>query len=214
MKRNAVVLTGALITAVIGVGGSTAPTLAKSFGPNGRIVFARCITYTPECEDFVTYTANPDGSDMRLLPAGASSAPLPRWSPDGSEIALAEPQTPACPDGTICAAVVVNPDTGIYRELPWPLPGAWDVDCFVWSPDGTRLACGTLDDNGTDLSGIYTVRSSDGGDPEMIVPLRPGFSANPSDFSPDGKRLVYALSEEDSNVGLFVAKVNGSADHR
>jgi Tol biopolymer transport system component len=212
--RRLVVLS-TLTTAVMGIGGPAAPTQAKVLGSNGRIVFARCITYASECEDFLTYTANPDGSNIRLLPSGASYSPDPRWSPDGSEIALAEPKTAsACPGGSICTAIVVDPDTGTYRGLPWPLPGAWDVDCFAWSPDGTLLACGALDDNGTDLSGIYTVRSSDGGDPEMIVQAGPGFSANPSDFSPDGKRLVYALSEDDSNVGLFVARVNGMAARR
>jgi Tol biopolymer transport system component len=181
-------------------------------GENGRIVFARAASRFSEGA-FVTYTANPDGSDERQLPAGASFQPKPRWSPDGSKIAVTEPKTATseCPNGVTCTAIVVNVDTGGFYGVPWLMPGTWDVDCFPWSPDGTRLACGALDDNGTNLSGIYTIRASDGGDPKRITPCN---ECVPGDFSPDGRRLVFADTDQHGNVGIFVVRLNGSGLHR
>src|SRR5262249_10195380 len=147
------------------------PTAPPGLVQNGRIAFARTDSEDP-VPTFITYTANTDGSDVRLLPGGASYASFPQWSPDGRQIAITEPRarTPQWPKDVICTTVIVDVDTGSYRGVPWTLPGTWDVDCFTWSPDATRLACGAIDDNGTDLSGIYTVRASDGGDPVRITP--------------------------------------------
>ena len=180
---------------------------------NGQIAFARVAGNDPELT-FVTYTVNPDGTNVVRLPGGASYQPKPRWSPDGREIAINEPTTPTaeCPESVICAAVIVNVDTGAYRGVPWRLPGRWDVGCFAWSPDGTRFACGSIDDNGTDLSGIYTIDSSDGGDPTRITPCG---ECVPGDFSPDGTRIVFSVSNDGrSSIGLFTVRLDGTGLRR
>jgi TolB protein len=107
----------------------------------------------------------------------------------------------------VCVTVIVEVDTGSYRGVPWRIPGTWDVDCFPWSPDGERLACGALDDNGTGLSGIYTIRASDGGDPTRITPCD---ECHPGDFSADGRRLVFTNTDADGNAAMFVVRLNGS----
>jgi Tol biopolymer transport system component len=216
-RLRAATLAIALSVAVVGalfLGARTVgiPAVEPSTAPNGRIVFARADSKDPE-PTFLTYTANPDGSDVRQLPGGASYQPKPRWSPGGSEIALAEPRTsvPGCSESAICTTVIVNVDAGTVRGIQWPLPGTWDVDCFPWSPDGARLACGALDDNGTGLSGIYTINSSDGGDPKRITT---GGETVPGDFSPDGRRLVFANTTETGDVGIFVVGLNGKGLRR
>jgi len=69
-------------------------------GPTGRIVFKRL---DPSLGFTVIYTVNPDGSHLeQLFPEEAEA---PRWSPDGTEVAIF-----CCGDGM--AAHLVDPDTG------------------------------------------------------------------------------------------------------
>jgi Tol biopolymer transport system component len=188
------------------------PAHSPPLGQSGRIAFARSQTRPGEGEG-VVYTADPDGSDVRLLAGSESWKPTPRWSPNGRQIAVNEPKPTAsgCPTGVVCAAVIVDVDSGSFRGVPWPLPGTWDVDCSPWSPDGTRLACGAVDDNGTGLSGIYTIRSSDGADPVRIARC---VECAPGDFSPDGRRIVFAETVADGEVAMFVVNIDGTDRHR
>src|SRR5512134_1039453 len=122
---------------------------AKVAGPNGRIAFDR---YDPALDANVTYTANPDGSNMQpLLPGFLSGAP--HWSPDGSQVAVSA----ACANGEEnCAVTIVNPDTGAFRQLKMPDPNLFTA-CVVWSPDSRRLACEGGNDSDPSLNGIYTI---------------------------------------------------------
>src|SRR5919202_4116662 len=89
---------------------------AKVHGSNGRIVFAREI---PALGDTAAFTIKPDGTnEKRLLPG--NSAEIPRWSPNGHEIALL---TCANPPDCTTAAAIVDPDTGkLMRWFPSPDP--------------------------------------------------------------------------------------------
>jgi hypothetical protein len=109
------------------------PADGKPRGQNGRIAFA---LFDPALDGPVTYTANPDGSHVeQLFSAGPSGEP--RWSPDGSQIAILAP----CTDGEEnCGVTLVNPDTGDFRQHKMPDPNLFTA-CIVWSPDGKRLAC-------------------------------------------------------------------------
>ncbi|HEV2906798.1 MAG TPA: hypothetical protein VGZ50_05745, partial [Actinomycetota bacterium] len=61
------------------------PTPADVSGPNGRIAFSRQSPVDDDEEARLTYTVNPDGSDVQeLFTDGVSYGP--RWSPDGTEI--------------------------------------------------------------------------------------------------------------------------------
>ncbi len=169
---------------------------------NGRIAFAR---FDPTLGDTVTYTVNPDGSHQRrLFSSGPSGGP--RWSPDGSQVAIAT----ACTDGTeTCAATIVDPGSGTFRQFKWPDP-TLETDCgSSWSPDAQRLACEGFGVTDPGRNGIYTIRSTDGGGLTRIT-SNPGGDDNPGDYSPDGKRMVFVRSDENGPVGLFVVKLNGS----
>jgi Tol biopolymer transport system component len=181
-----------LTAAAAGVAASSAA--AKPRGTNGLISFTR---FDPALHQDVVYTINPDGSGERPLLAGAESG---AWSPDGSKIVV----VPDC-----CQERILNPDTGVYTELPtfYPDPGLF-LPCGVWSPDAARLACeGFGDAPGAD--GVYTIRSSDGGDVRRVT--SGGDDDCPGDYSPNGKRLVFLRASFDLGpLALYTVKVDGS----
>lgn len=188
-----------------------APAGAKVPGPNGQIVFSR---FDPALGDTVTYIANPDGSHLhQLLPVPAPGASEnPRWSPDGSEVALLA--GPCCPATN--AAIIVNPDTGTDRVLTAPDPVV-ETLCWVWSADAARLACEGHGNTDPSLNGIYTIRTSDGRGLTRITSI-PGGDDVPIDYSPSGKQLVFGRTDPNgppgNNRALFVVNVDGSELHR
>jgi hypothetical protein len=145
-KRIALMLIAALAT-LVAIHAQLA--LATPTGTNGRIVYTH---FVPALDGTVIRTVNPDGSQVRrVLPF---TLECPHWSADGTRIA-----TCGSPNGG--AAVIVNPDTGRYRELAMPDPTLF-TGCPVWSPDGRRLACEGFGQTDPGRNGIYTIRSSDG----------------------------------------------------
>lgn len=173
---------------------------AKSPGPNGRIAYN---VFVPRTGSNLLYTADPDGTNA--APLTDRSLEYPHWSPDGSMIAGLGPGPNGEEDRS---AVIVNVDTGGIRDLVNPDP-TLGLFCLVWSPDGARLACGGLDESHPDRNGIYTIRSSDGGDVTRIT-SNPGGEDDIGDFSPDGKRIVFTRSDPSgTDAGLFVKTIGG-----
>jgi Tol biopolymer transport system component len=199
-------------SAALAVTALAAPAGAKVSGPNGEIVFSR---YDPNLGDTVTYIVNPDGSHLhKLLPVPSpGTSENPRWSPDGSKIALL-----ACLNPPICdtAAVIVNPDTGSFYGLTMPDPNIF-TPCVVWSADGTRLACEGSGVTDPSLNGIYTIRTSDGRGLTRVT-SNPGGDDIPIDYSPNGKQIVFDRTDPNgppgNNQALFVVNLNGSGLHR
>ena len=171
------------------------PASAKAPGPNGQITF-----YETNGADRGTpsvHIINSDGSHARLLSAAADA---PRWSPDGTQVAM-ECYGSRC--GT-AAALIVNSDSGSSRLLPSADP-TLGLGCFVWSPHATRLLCGTLDEEDPSRNGLYTVRSSDGGDLTRVS----SFGQTPGDYSPDGTRISFVGADSNGDVRLYVARADG-----
>ncbi len=191
-----------VIAFVATLSGLALPADAKVGGINGRIVFAR---FSPALNGTVVYTINPDGSGMeRLSPGNFGFAGNPHWSPDGSSVAFFSlAGLPCC----TVAAVIANVDTGTFRLLPMQEPGTLFTDCRIWSPDAARLACdsfgGPDPDHQTDpsLNGIYSIRSSDGGDLTRIT-SNPGGEDSPCDYSPDGINLALVSTHPDGSSEL------------
>jgi Tol biopolymer transport system component len=176
-------------------------------GLDGRIVFAR----QTGTDALMTFTVNPDGSDVRPLFSDGPSE-MPRWSPDGTQI-----QIFCCDDGM--AAHLIDPKAGDVLGLPSP-DATLELHCgFAWSPDGERLACEAFGIDDPSLNGIYSVRASDGEGLTRITSIPEGDDI-PGDYSPDGTQMVFARSEasempdEFVEAGLFVANVDGTGVHK
>ena len=183
---------------------SAEPVEASASGMDGRIVFER---YDPSIDGPVTYTVDPDGSDMRPLFEDGHSENA-RWSPDGTEI-----QINCCGDGMV--AHLVDPRTGEMRTLPAADP-TLELYCGgAWSPDGELLACEAYGKKDRTLNGVYTIRASGGGDITRITSNTTGGWDGPGDFSPDGTRMVFVRVDEDEITSrLFVIDLDGTGLHK
>src|SRR5262249_23355473 len=76
-------------------------------------------------------------------------------------------------DNPVAPTAIINPDDGTYQVLPLSDPSV-PVACYIWSPDGKRLACQLFSPPGDpSQSGMYSIRSSDGGGLTQITSTPP-----------------------------------------
>jgi Tol biopolymer transport system component len=202
--RRLVTLGAVVEMLLVGLVAVAGPAQAKVPGPNGEILFTR---FDAALDDGVLYTMNPDGSHLHQV----ASVPVecPHWSADGSQIA-----TCGAPDGG--TSLIINPDTGTYREL-YADPTLF-LACNVWSPNARRLACDQFQSRADpDQNGMYTIRSSDGGGPQRVT-TNPGGEDVPFDYSPDGSRIVFdrvdATRPPRSSQAVFVVNIDGTGLQR
>lgn len=173
------------------------PAAAKPRGTNGELVVNvdNSVTGNPQ-----VYAVDPSGANEQLL---YDNAEVGQWSPDGSRVPL-----------TLEASgeqVLLNVDTGVTTDLGlserYPDLALY---CGVWSPDGSRLACEGFGQTDGSLDGVYTVRSSDGGGLQRVT-SEPNGDDCPSDYSPNGKRLlVTRLNRDFTSYTLDTVKLDGS----
>jgi Tol biopolymer transport system component len=187
--RKALVL-AFLALAVIAVGSAT----AKPRGTNGKIVYSGDNRVTGHEE---VYTVDPDGTDKQFVGFGAPG----QWAPDGTRFMFF---------GENDSEVLLNPDTGATTDLhlPFDVSPELAMFCPVWSPDGARLACESFGKDDDALNGVYSIRSTDGGDLRQVT-SNPGGDDCPGDYSPDGRRIVFVSAQPNVAPALYVAKLDG-----
>ena len=186
------------VVAIAAVASLTAGSAsAKPRGFNGKIVTNSDNLGTGEEQ---VYTVDPDGTNEQLA---YNNSEVGQWSPDGTRIVLVTqlgaPQL-----------LLYNVDDGssVYFGLPFDLYPDLALFCTVWSPDGARLACEGQGQTDPSLNGVYTLRSSDGGDLQRVT-YEPNGDDCPSDYSPDGHRLVITRAN-DTTYALYTVKLDGS----
>jgi Tol biopolymer transport system component len=103
--------------------------------------------------------------------------------------------------------------SGLHQLDATPDPDL-NLGCGDVSPDGTRMVLEGFNDRRGDLNGIYTVRSSDGGN---LVRLTDGLDGYPQ-YAPDGSRVVFLRTRPgvlpDGAGALFVVNVDGTGLRR
>jgi len=163
--------------------GTSAIAWATVPATDGKVTFDR---YDVAADNAQCFTIDPDGTDEAAIGDGGCGD----WSPNGTKIL-----------GVLLGSVgTFNPDGSGFTPLANLDP---KLGCGFWSPDASRLLC-------NDDGGIYTVRSSDGGDAVQIVHTPAGYSDYPLDFSPDGSRVLFSRVSDDNPNSLFVVNSDGS----
>ncbi len=172
--------------------------------PAGRIAFGR---WDPTVGDFVIFSVATNGSDLRqVLPGGHE---IPRWSPNGDRLAVAGG------NGVRAFETVVEAD-GSRPQVLQLKDASLSLGCAAWSPDAARLACEGWDDSKPERNGIYTVRSSDGGDLKRVTTSPDGGHDIPGGYSPDGGSIVYSRQRHPDveEAEVWTVGVDGKAPHR
>jgi Tol biopolymer transport system component len=187
----------ALVATVAVVAIGATPAAAKPRAANGKIVTNSDNLGTGEEQ---VYTVDPDGTDEQLV---YNNSEVGQWSPDGTRIVLITQMGPP-------HVLLFNVDNGSTVDLGLPddLYPDLALFCTVWSPDGARLACEGQGHTDPSLNGVYTLRSSDGGDLQRVT-YEPNGDDCPSDYSPNGKRLVITRASE-TTYEIDTVKLDGS----
>jgi Tol biopolymer transport system component len=174
------------------------PTAPPGLG--GRLVFARFIEATHSFTGMFVSAA--DGS-------GEVEVPMPwtegggTWSTSGDVIAVPT----QLDDGRVGTAILDATGT-VLRVLDISDAGL-NLACTTWSPDDARLACEGWDDSDAARRGIYTVRSSDGGDIKRLTTPPAGMGDDDGDWSSDGTIVFKRYPGEEAPGPLFLVDAAG-----
>jgi Tol biopolymer transport system component len=149
------------------------------------------------------YAIDPDGGNLRILLSPSCCIAV---SADGTRIA----DNVLLDDGRLSAATIEH--DGHLHNLPLP-DGLW-LPANALSPDGEWLASEGISIVGSDLDGVYTRSTSDGGDAIRVTSDAP-LHDWPLSYSPDGSKLLFVRQTDpsDSDEGpmdLFVVDVDGT----
>jgi Tol biopolymer transport system component len=132
-----------------------------------------------------------------LVPDASHEGAQPAWSPDGTRIAYVGD------DATNRRTVhVIGADGSGDREVTHD-GSDWNP---VWSPDGSRLAF-ALQASSAYSASIYVKPASGGGAEELL--LEGGVNAFPSDWSSDGRWMVYQQQGQNTGLDLWLLPLEG-----
>ena len=167
----------------------------------GELDFSRdgkWVTYV-SYPDNTLWRSRADGSDRFQLTYPPVSAGLPRWSPDGTQIAYVDTQ-PGRPWKTF----LISAQGGMPQEV---LSEAHTQVDPTWSPDGKKLAFGRTQETGTEPLVIQIVDLAT----HQVSTIPGSDNLYSPRWSPDGQYMA-AFSQDSTKLLLFDFKARKWSD--
>ena len=183
------------------------PASSLTAGPllPGRLLFSRFNESNHSNQG--SFISLPNGTQETEVPLPWEEG-LNRWSRSGTEITVVTQLA----DGRIGTAIVA-PDGTVLRTLEIPDP-TLNLACGAWSFDDARLACEAWDDTDPTRRGIYSVRSSDGGDLQRLTSAPEGMADFPGDYSSSGQFSFIRGPEDEGSGPLLLIDSAGAEPHQ
>lgn len=169
-------------------------------GLSGRLLYSRFVEANHSFTGMFASAA--DGSDEVEVPMPWEEGGG-RWSASGDLIAVPT----QLDDGRIGTAILDA--TGVVVRVLEIAEEGLNLPCVKWSPDDTRIACEGWDDSDASRRGVYTVRSSDGGDIQRLTTSPAGLADDAGDWSSDGTIVFKRYAGEEGPGPLFVVDATG-----
>lgn len=145
-------------------------------------------------DDQTLWISHPDGTEPRLIHFPAGDTQLPRWSPDGRQIAF----TAKLPDQIWRIYVVSATEGATARQAG---KGSDSQGAPTWSPDGRSIVYGNVWCRAARTCAIHEITLSTG--EETTIPGSEGLET--ARWSPDG-RWIAALQPELQLVKIYDVK--------
>jgi Tol biopolymer transport system component len=162
--------------------------------PNGEQFVVRQPTRTQE--DLVIFDKN--GGNWRTLMSDKFRERIPRWSPDGSQIAFYSDRSGKYQIWTI------NPDGSNLRQITFT--EKMGANAPVYSPDGTRLIYTELEHNSQSSFIMDLTKPWNEQTPQALPQMANSKSFSVRDWSADGKKLLLIYFEPDGDeqgIGVY-----------
>ena len=167
--------------------------------PHGEAFVVRQPTRTQE--DLVVFDKN--GGNWRSLMNDKFRERIPRWSPDGSQIAFYTDRSGKYQIWTI------NPDGSNLRQITFT--EKMGANAPVYSPDGLRMAYTELELNSQSSFILDLTKPWNEQTPQALPPMANSKSFSVRDWSSDGKKLLLIYFEPDGDeygIGVFNLETN------
>jgi Tol biopolymer transport system component len=193
-----------VVALFVGISAVDSPAGATVTDANGKIAFTR---YDLIADRGSVFTIDPDGTDETQVGAGEDVI-CPAWSPNGSRVLVCDflPVEGARP-------ATANPDGSNFAILDAYPALQQALTCSGWSPDEARFICttdvGSGNPNPAD-NGLYTLRSSDGGDLQRVTVTPEGYDDTNAEYSPDGSRILFSRLSDDAPSSLLAVAPDGT----